>query len=258
MSTSLDSRSDDINEQYVEIEFTPEQTKVLAQAPGGKPGNPELEPLPIEILVDTLSLPLHERMSPEDAPSSHSPSSSYAMWSEGELLLCLPETEATALEGESLSPLLVERIALESDATPLPTSQKKAPESNAQCRRPLRTGQVALLVSIVLLAGLLGGIAYVSRSRERPIQLAEQVDPKPAPVVEERAPTVPSASDAVVRIQNPFDRTEFFEFPAGTSAAQAREAVTKLLTERARERLPILAEAPHRRGATAKHETRGS
>jgi hypothetical protein len=254
MSTSHDSRPDDINEQYVEIEFTPDQTKVLAQAPGGKPSNLELEPLPIEILVDTLPLPLHEGMSPEDAPSSHS--SSYAMWSEGEL--CLPETEAAALEGESLSPLLVERIALESDATPLPTSQKKAPESNAQSRRPLRMGQVGLLVSIVLLAGLLGGIAYVSRSRERPIQLAEQVDPKPAPVVEERAPTVPSASDAVVRIQNPFDRTEFFEFPAGTSAAQAREAVTKLLTDRARERLPVLAEAPHRRGATAKHETRGS
>lgn len=260
MSTYPDSRSDNINEQFIEtieIELTPEQTKVLARTPGRKPDYPELEPLPLEILTDTSPLPPHEAMPPEDAPTSHSSSASHAMWSEGEPLY-LPETEATAHESESLSPLLVAQMAHESAATPLPTSRKKAPQSKAQSARRRPMGPFGLLVSVVSVAVLLGGIAYVNHSSEKPIQPAAQVDPTPAPVVAEQAPPLPSASDAVVRIPNPFDRTEVFEFPPGTSAAQAREAVAKLLSDRARERLPVLAEAPRRRGTTAKHETPGS
>lgn len=39
-----------------------------------------------------------------------------------------------------------------------------------------------------------------------------------------------------VQVRNPFDATEVFEFPAGTSETEAREATAELLLERARDR----------------------
>ena len=42
--------------------------------------------------------------------------------------------------------------------------------------------------------------------------------------------------DSPVRFSNPFDGSEVFEFPAGTSDEQARQSVAALLLERARER----------------------
>ena len=133
------------------------------------------------------------------------------------------------------------------------TSQERSPGRNEQSRKPLRIGRVGPLVRVLLNVGLLVGIVYVRQIGEEPIQVAQKVDPKPALVGEERAPTAPSADSEAMRIKNPFDRTEAFEFPPGTSKAEAREAVAKLLTERAQDRLPLLAEASRRRGPTAKH-----
>jgi hypothetical protein len=39
-----------------------------------------------------------------------------------------------------------------------------------------------------------------------------------------------------VRVKNPFDASEVFEFPAGTAPAEARALMNELLMERARER----------------------
>ena len=141
---------------------------------------------------------------------------------------------------------------------PLPTSQERSLGSNEQSRKPVRTGGVGGLVRVLLYVGLLVGIAYVRQIGEEPIQVAQKVDPKPALVGEERAPTAPSADSEAMRIKNPFDRTEAFEFPPGTSKAEAREAIAKLLMERAHDRLPLLAEASRRRGETARHGTRES
>jgi hypothetical protein len=53
-------------------------------------------------------------------------------------------------------------------------------------------------------------------------------------------PAMPSVSTnsqtASVLVRNPFDRTEIFEFPAGTSKAAGREKVAALLLQRARAR----------------------
>jgi hypothetical protein len=200
------------------FEWTPEQMQILVQTAAGARCGPELEPLPIEGLTDPLPLPLHQAISPE-----------------GE------ETEA-----------------LESDAAPLPPSQESSLGSNEQSRKPPRTGRVGLLVRVLIHVGLLVGITYVRQIGEEPIQVAQEVDPEPARVGEDRAPTAPSVDSEVVRIKNPFDRTEVFEFPPGTSKAEAREAIAKLLLERAHDRLPLLAEASRRRGATAKHGTHES
>jgi hypothetical protein len=251
MSMSLHNHSD---LEHIEIDLTPEQTEVLVQAAARRQGTSALEPLPIEAPTDPLPLSLHQAMSPEgEALPSFAPN---AKWPEGELLW-LSESEVTPLERESLSLPIQETIALESDAAPIPTSQQKSIGSNEQSRKPLRTGRVGLLVRVLLYVGLVVGIVYVRQIGEEPIRVAQKVDPKATRVGEERAATVPSDSEAML-IKNPFDRTEAFEFPPGTSKAEAREAVAKLLMERAHDRLPLLAEASHRRGATTKHGTRES
>ena len=251
MSMSLHNYSDS---EHIEIEWTPEQTEVLVQAAAGRRGVPEFEPLPIETLTDPLPLPLHQTMSPEDE-ALFFPAN--ANWPEDEQLW-LPESQVTPLECESLSLPMQETIALESDVASIPTSQEQSIGSNEQSRKPLRTGRVPPLVRVLLYVGLVIGIAYVRQIGDEPIQVAQKVEPQPARVAQERAPTVPSADSEVMRIENPFDRTEAFEFPPGTSIAEARAAVAKLLAERAHDRLPLLAEASHRRGATAKRGARES
>jgi hypothetical protein len=49
---------------------------------------------------------------------------------------------------------------------------------------------------------------------------------------------MPAALQAaqMVRVTNPFDATEVFEFPAATTKTDAREAVAELLLQRARDR----------------------
>jgi hypothetical protein len=59
-------------------------------------------------------------------------------------------------------------------------------------------------------------------------------------------PVTPEPVRLPVRFANPFDRTEVFEFPAGTSRAEARRKVAELLMERANGRAPT----PQRVAAT--------
>ena len=136
--------------------------------------------------------------------------------------------------------------------------QAAAGRQRAPALEPLRTARVGLVVRVLLHVGLLVGVAYARQIGDEPIQAAQKVDPKPALVGEERAPAALSAASEPMRIKNPFDGTEAFEFPPGTSEAEAREAVTKLLMERAHDRLPLMAEASHHRGPTAKHGTHES
>jgi hypothetical protein len=70
-----------------------------------------------------------------------------------------------------------------------------------------------------------------------------------SPVFEEAAEPQPIP----VRVQNPFDASEVFEFPAGTSAAEARDAVADLLLKRAMERRGKVLE---RRGAATERRSR--
>jgi hypothetical protein len=62
----------------------------------------------------------------------------------------------------------------------------------------------------------------------------------------ELAPASPATPDVPVRFQNPFDASEVFEFPAGTSRAEMRDAVAELLSQRARERQSLFVKRPRR------------
>lgn len=53
-----------------------------------------------------------------------------------------------------------------------------------------------------------------------------------------------------VRVQNPFDKREVFEFPAGTSEQEARDAMADMLLKRAVERQAAYdAKHPRRKSA---------
>jgi hypothetical protein len=84
-------------------------------------------------------------------------------------------------------------------------------------------------------------IAYVAFAWWSASQLAGQPRPPVTataqpPFVMPRPALVTSAPNPTVRVINPFDATEVFEFPAGTSAVEGRDKVAQILLERARER----------------------
>jgi hypothetical protein len=86
-----------------------------------------------------------------------------------------------------------------------------------------------------------------------PSLLSATAPPSPLPATAATAaPPAPSTDQpATVRFVNPFDKKEVFEFPPGTSQADARDAVADLLAERARDRRGQLVKMPPRNGKTA-------
>ena len=146
-------------------------------------------------------------------------------------------------------------------------------------RAPRRSRQFVLGLGVVAAAaGLLGGLAYLATARaphpipivadsgSRPTVAPEALPPAPAPAPtsapasarESALPPAPPAtpapsatSDAPVRFKNPFDRSEVFEFPAGTSQTEMRAAVAELLAQRARERHSLFVKRPPRNAKTA-------
>ncbi|MGH8175904.1 MAG: hypothetical protein ACREV5_06545 [Steroidobacter sp.] len=50
-----------------------------------------------------------------------------------------------------------------------------------------------------------------------------------------------------VRVTNPFDESEVFEFPEGTSDAEARDAMAEMLLQRAQQRYAQLDRRTHKR-----------
>jgi len=90
-----------------------------------------------------------------------------------------------------------------------------------------------------------GAIAYIATN---PQQLARTAAAVVAPVHDVAAPKTappPPIHTEPVTFTNPFDRTETFEFPSGTSETEARQLVAQLLMERARERRNAWVRAKH-------------
>ena len=124
-------------------------------------------------------------------------------------------------------------------------------------RPPRKSRRFALgLGMAATVAGLLGGLAYLATARARhPVPVVADSGARPTSGTE--VPTlalapVPSATpDGPVRFKNPFDASEVFEFPAGTSQAEVRDAVAELLSQRARERQSLFVKRPRRNSKTA-------
>jgi hypothetical protein len=114
-------------------------------------------------------------------------------------------------------------------------------------RLRLSLSLIGLSLSVVA-TGILVGLAHRSSTPQRAVD--EAVGPRAdiAVAAAVAQPPTPAEGGLPVRFRNPFDRAEVFQFPPGTSVAEARAAVAGLLMKRARGRLPqrSRASAPHR------------
>ena len=133
-------------------------------------------------------------------------------------------------------------------------------------RPPRRSRRFALGFGMAAaVTGLLGGLTYLATAGARhllpivadsgsrptvapevPTSAPTSVPASPPALAQAPAPASPATQDAPVRFKNPFDASEVFEFPAGTSRAEMRDAVAELLSQRALERQSLFAKRPRR------------
>jgi hypothetical protein len=99
-------------------------------------------------------------------------------------------------------------------------------------RGPLTRIAASLVITFAL---IVSGTAAYRATEPNPPQPARTDNPA-ATQARPPEPKLAQAQKPPVRIRNPFDRSEVFEFPPGTSRRKARQAVANLLLERARDR----------------------
>jgi hypothetical protein len=110
----------------------------------------------------------------------------------------------------------------------------------------LAGGALAAVLAALLVVGTAGlwstpsahGIEQQQTNPATPNPQPQQPPPAPAAVAPAADPQQPAESQPTppVRFKNPFDRSEIFEFPAGTNLEDARQSVAGLLLQRARDR----------------------
>ncbi len=139
-----------------------------------------------------------------------------------------------AEQAQAVAPALICTVAAPARKAPAFSPPQPLPEVSPSGR--LRRWHPT---SIAKIAGAMA--AYFTLAWWSASQLAGQPKPpitaatRPA-VVMPRPTFVTTSSKPAVRVINPFDATEVFEFPAGTSAAAGREQAARILWQRARER----------------------
>jgi hypothetical protein len=110
-----------------------------------------------------------------------------------------------------------------------------------------KPGELALALAVTF-AGVAAGYAVYSywkpigsgsMQASRIHVASTDFQPDPEPLEPELEPV-----GAPVRVANPFDASEIFEFPYGTSEADAREAIAGFLMERAVNRGVVGARGP--------------
>lgn len=111
-------------------------------------------------------------------------------------------------------------------------------------RSHLMVGFGFAALAVIIVSGL---YSYSSpKSSDAPPIMAVLEQPQAYEPMLEEIP-VPEDPEQPVRVRNPFDASEVFEFPPGTSEADAREAVADFLLQRATERratMPSLRKKP--------------
>jgi len=120
--------------------------------------------------------------------------------------------------------------------SPSMPSQTSSTHSSASLARGALAGIAAALMIVVAIASLstarLGADAKPIPLPQRP-RLVAAAAPTSAPT-ESPAPAVVEVQP--LRFKNPFDKSEVFEFPPGTTLEEARASVADLLIQRAQDR----------------------
>jgi hypothetical protein len=127
-----------------------------------------------------------------------------------------------------------ETISVELTAAEMEAISKQTPSLGAAQER-VGSGRVILLVRTALVTVCAAAIAYLAKAS---VFAPEVTLPLPVPSpISTPAPAPAHPSDgSVVLFVNPFDKTEIFEFPPGTSEKDAHDAVAEILLTRAKER----------------------
>jgi hypothetical protein len=108
--------------------------------------------------------------------------------------------------------------------------------SVAKKRRLVHVSRWAAIATAAVVAGVSSGITYLATAQTSAAPLVE-------PTVMSAALTAPqpvASTETVetpVKIANPFDASEIFEFPSTMSESDARDAVADFLMQRARDRI---------------------
>jgi hypothetical protein len=124
--------------------------------------------------------------------------------------------------------------------------RQKTPSSDVVAR--IRRWPLATAAGVV---GFLAGALTMWGGAHREPNHAPPPPPPPVPIVATTAASAPPApveneppaepnQAPPLRVKNPFDASEVFEFPPGTSKADARQLVADILLERARDRRPAV------------------
>jgi hypothetical protein len=158
------------------------------------------------------------------------------------------EVELTADDLQEMKPLLESVIATATESRSEPVPQGLSDQS----AKPASSGPSSLLY-VALSAGVaiaaVAAFVIVSRHSAAPEQAVRTfvttVPQRPDALVE--TDEAPAIEGPPVRFANPFDRSEIFEFPPGTTRAEARDAVADILMQRAQERAVLSKTHPAKR-----------
>lgn len=125
-----------------------------------------------------------------------------------------------------------------------PVQTRDAPSS---ANRRMSVSRVVLALSFAVAAVTVIGARYEYSAPERPIQSSLRIATQEATAFEKPELTTDLERPPIL-FTNPFDNSEVFEFPPGTSEAEVRAVVADLLIKRAIERQDqIDARPPQRR-----------
>lgn len=141
-----------------------------------------------------------------------------------------------------------QRAATVADSTPqATTTDSTLPSMPSQTTRTHNSASLARGALAGVAAGLVIVVAIASLSTAR-LTTAPKSSPPPqtpklvAAAAPAAAPATPEPSQPAVaaaqplRFKNPFDKSEVFEFPAGTTLEEARASVADVLRQRAQDR----------------------
>jgi hypothetical protein len=141
-----------------------------------------------------------------------------------------------------------QRAATVADSTPQATttdstlpsmpSQTTRTHNSASLARGALAGVAAGLVIVVAIASLsTARLTTVPKSSPPPQTPKLVADAAPAAAPATPEPSQPAVAAAQpLRFKNPFDKSEVFEFPAGTTLEEARASVADVLRQRAQDR----------------------
>jgi hypothetical protein len=140
------------------------------------------------------------------------------------------DTVELELSAEQMLALSRADAALRSNPLAVSSAEKSLPD----VPKDRRSAWHAIILLIAAVSVFSGGVAYLATT---PAQPPVHVDGNTVVRTATPETTAPhSADNASVRFANPFDATEIFEFPSGTSDTEARQAVADLLLQRAHDR----------------------